>query len=189
MPRRPLQVAGLAGLYGRRQRLGDLGLVAGLADQLLDEFPDLALRNGAHEAVHRLAVLEGDDRRDGLDAELPGHRRMLVDVHLHQPDLAARLRDDLLQSRLQLLAGAAPGRPEIDEHGLVSRVLDHVGREALGRHVLDRRRRGGGRGRRLTGHSSRSRRRGCRHRDCSGRSFRALGIAMRGKPVSPCLSS
>jgi hypothetical protein len=54
-----------------------------------DEFLDLALRQGADEAVDRLAVGEGDHRGDRLDAQLAGHRRMIVDVHLDQADLAA----------------------------------------------------------------------------------------------------
>ena len=132
-----LQVARVARLLGRGKRLGDLRLAAILADELLDELADLAFRHGAHEAVDRLAVLEGDDRRNRLDAELAGDRRMLVDVHLDQLDPAAGRGDDLFQRRLQLLAGAAPRRPEIDQHRLLARFLDDVGGEARGRGVLD----------------------------------------------------
>ena len=88
------------------------------ADQLLDEGLDLALGQRAHEAVDRLALLEGDDGGDRLDAELAGDLRMLVDVHLDQLDLALGALDHLLDHRGQLLAGAAPGRPEIDQHRL-----------------------------------------------------------------------
>ena len=49
---------------------------------------DLALRQRAHETVERLAVLEGDDGGDRLDAELAGDLRVVVDVHLDQPHLA-----------------------------------------------------------------------------------------------------
>ena len=65
----------------------------------LDEGLDLAFGQGAHEAVDRLAVLEGDDGRDRLDAELAGDLRMVVDVHLDQPHLAAWRPDGLLQDR------------------------------------------------------------------------------------------
>ncbi len=39
-----------------------------------------------------LAVLEGDDGRMELNAELAGDRRMLVDVHLDELDASARPR-------------------------------------------------------------------------------------------------
>ena len=62
---------------------------------------------------------------------------MLVDVHLDQLDLALGGLDDLFQDRGELLAGAAPGRPEVDQHRLALRLLDHVLHEALGGGLLD----------------------------------------------------
>ena len=41
------------------------------AVQILQEFAHLAFRQGAHEAVDRLAVLHQDDGRDAADAEGP----------------------------------------------------------------------------------------------------------------------
>ena len=41
-------------------------------DEPLDESAHLALRHRADKSVHRLALVEGDDRRNGLDAELAG---------------------------------------------------------------------------------------------------------------------
>ena len=52
----------------------------------------------------------------------------------------------------ELLARAAPGRPEIDQHRLALRFLDHVLHEGLGRRVLDETVGGCGRGRRLLQH-------------------------------------
>ena len=130
-------------LLGGFQRLGQCGLAGVLADQLLDEGVYLALGNGSHEPVGGLAVLEGNHRRYRLDAELSGNRRVIVDVHLDQFHAAAGCRHRALERRLQLLAGAAPGRPEVDQHRLVARFLDDVGGKARGRRVLDRR---GGRG-------------------------------------------
>src|SRR5690606_13024881 len=95
-----------------------------------DEFPDLAFRDGAHKAVHRLAVAEGNHGRDRLDAELAGNRRMVVNVHLDQLDLAGGVAHRLLKYRGELLAGATPGCPEIDQNGLVAGFLDHVGGKA-----------------------------------------------------------
>ena len=103
----------------------------------LDEGLHLALGQRADEAVDRLAVDEGDDRRDRLDAELAGDRGMVVDVHLDEAHLALRGRHRLLEDRRQLLAGAAPRRPEIDQDRDAARGLDHVGAEVLGRRVLD----------------------------------------------------
>ena len=62
---------------------------------------------------------------------------MLVDVHLDELDLALGRLDHLLQHRGELLAGAAPRRPEVDQHRLALRFLDDVLDEALGRRVLD----------------------------------------------------
>ena len=74
-----------------------------------------------------------------LDAELAGDLRMIVDVHLDELDLAAGVGDRLFQHRRQLLARAAPRRPEIDKHRLARRGGDDVLPEGRRRHVLDRR--------------------------------------------------
>ena len=115
-----------------------LGLAAdAILGQPLQEGDDLALRQRPHEAVGRLAVDEGDHRRDRLDAHLAGDRRMVVDVHLDELDLALGRLDGLLQDRGELLARPAPGRPEIDQHRLALGFLDDVFDEGLRRRVLD----------------------------------------------------
>ena len=111
--------------------------------QPLHEALDLAFRLGAHEAVHRLPLVEGEHGRNRLDAQLLRDLRILVDVDLDQRHLAAGVSHRLLQNRRELLAGAAPGRPEIDDHRRLLRRLDHVGGEALGRRVLRLRRAAG----------------------------------------------
>ena len=83
---------------------------------LLDELLDLAFRHRADEAVDRAAVLEGIDRRDRLDAHLLRQLLVLVDVDLDQPHRALGVAHRLFQRRAELLAGAAPRRPEIDDH-------------------------------------------------------------------------
>ncbi len=135
---------------GRGIALGEhgLGLLQDLCDvdlarrghalgQLFDEGVDLALRHRAHESVGRLAIDEGDHGRDRLDAHLARDRRMLVDVHLDQLDLALGGLDRLFQHGGQLLAGAAPLGPEVDQHRLALRFLDDVLYEGLGGGVLD----------------------------------------------------
>ena len=69
---------------------------------------------------------------------------MLVDVHLDELDLALGGLDGLFQDRGELLARAAPGRPEIDQHRLALGFLDDVFDEGLRRRVLDDGVRGGG---------------------------------------------
>ena len=61
--------------------------------EALDERLDLALRQRADEAVDRLAVPEGVDRRDRLDAQLLRDLRVLVDVDLDHADLAVGVLD------------------------------------------------------------------------------------------------
>ena len=62
---------------------------------------------------------------------------MLVDVHLDELDLATGGLDHILDDGSQLLAGAAPGRPEIDEHGLAGGFGDDVAAKGCGRRFLD----------------------------------------------------
>src|SRR5690606_13860579 len=97
--------------------------------QAADELAHLAFGNGAHETVDGPAVLEGDHGGDGLDSELPGNGRMLVDIEFGELHAPARLAYDLFKHRGQLLAWAAPGRPEIDQNRLAARFLDNVGGE------------------------------------------------------------
>ena len=125
---------------GLLQRLIDrrwTELGTGLARQAIDEGLDLAFALGTDEAVDRLALDEGVDRRDRLDAQLRGQFLVLVDVDLDQAHRAARGLDRLLERRGQLLARAAPGRPEVDDHRRRHRGLDDVLGEARRIAVLD----------------------------------------------------
>jgi hypothetical protein len=105
--------------------------------ELVDERVDLALRHRAHKAVGGLAVDEGDHGGDRLDTHLARDRRMLVDVHLDQFYPALGGADGLFQDRRQLAAGAAPWRPEVDQHRLAFGFLDDVLHEGLRRRFFD----------------------------------------------------
>src|SRR5690606_21587212 len=86
----------------------------------------------------RPAVDEGVDRRDRLDPKLARDHRVLVDVDLDQTDGALRLAHHLLQDRPELLAGAAPGGPKIDDDRCRAGRLDDVGHEGTVGAVDDR---------------------------------------------------
>src|SRR3984957_18538174 len=111
-------------------------------DEPLDEAADLAFRQRADKSVHRLALVEGDDGWNRLDAELPRDLGGLVDVHLDQRNLATRVGDSLLQRRRELLAWPAPRRPEIDQNRLARRRRQDIGAERGRRDLLDRTRLG-----------------------------------------------
>ncbi len=118
-------MASLQALLGRRRSAGEGG----------DELAQLAFRQGAHEAVDRPAVLEGVDRGDRLDAHLRRQLLVLVDVDLDQADAALLLAHDLFQRRAELLARAAPRRPEIDDHRRGERGVDDILHEGGGRGI------------------------------------------------------
>src|SRR5918994_5020180 len=64
-----------------------------------------------------LAVLEEDHRRDGHHPVLHGQALLLVDVDLHELDLAGALLRDLLEDRSDGVAGTAPLGPEVEYDG------------------------------------------------------------------------
>ena len=112
--------------------------------QPFQEGHDLAFRQRAHEAVGRLAVNESDHGRNRLDAHLARNGGVLVDIHLDELHLALGGAHRLFQDRRELLAGAAPGGPEVDQDRLPFRFLDNVFDKGLRRRVLDRTIGGGG---------------------------------------------
>ena len=69
--------------------------------QVADECPELVLVEESDELVDLLAVLDGDDGGDGLDAEVEGEVAQLVDVHDGQVDLALSRGDCCVQSEVE----------------------------------------------------------------------------------------
>ena len=137
-----VELGGAGGIVGGERGIGGFEQILLLAADAvlgdpLDEGDHLGFRQRAHETIDRLAVDEGKHRRNRLDAELLRDLRVLVDVHLDELDLALGGADDLFQDRAKLLAGPAPFGPEIHQHRLALRLLDHVLDERLGRYVLD----------------------------------------------------
>ena len=135
-------VAGLDGGLGLGQQIGGGHLAAGHLQQVLDELLDLALGQRALEQVRDLALHEADHGGHGLQRqahlrELRDQLLVLVDVDLHQPHPPAGGAHHLLDRRRQRLAGAAPGRPEIDQHGHFAAGLHHIGHEGALIAILD----------------------------------------------------
>src|SRR5688572_5253748 len=85
-----------------------------------------------HEAIHRLAVHKSEHGWNRLYAHLGGELLIFVDVYLDQANSAFFFVDDLFQHWSKLLAGSAPGRPEVDQHRRLTGSLDHVSHEVLG---------------------------------------------------------
>lgn len=105
--------------------------------ELLDELLDLAFGHRPLEAIDRLALVEGIDRRDRLDAELTRDLLGFVDIdlgHLHSALLRAHGRFELGAQRL---ARPAPGRPEIDDDRNLLAGLDDIRHEVLFSDILD----------------------------------------------------
>jgi hypothetical protein len=94
---------------------------------------------GADKPVDWPAVLERVNGRDRLDAHLLRDLGVLVDVELDHPDRAVRRANGLFEDRPELLARAAPRRPEIDDDRRVERAVDDLGHEIGGGDVLYRR--------------------------------------------------
>ena len=68
--------------------------------------------------VDDLAVAEGDDRGDAANAVFAGAAGRFVDVVLGDDGAAVEGLRGLFKARGEHAAGAAPGRPEVDEDGL-----------------------------------------------------------------------
>ncbi len=122
-----------------RLRVFELGLrlAAAIADESPNEGVHAGLRQRPHKSVDGLSILEREHRRDGLHAHLAGNLRMLVDIELDQPDGPFARAHGLLEDRGELTAGAAPRRPEIDQHRHFARGLDDIAHEVRRGGVFD----------------------------------------------------
>src|SRR5213076_1355244 len=69
-----------------------------------------------NDAICLASVLEEDHRRDRANAESSGRDRIGINVKLGDLHFFALLVRDLFEYRSDHPTGAAPGRPEVDEH-------------------------------------------------------------------------
>src|SRR5690606_11748990 len=94
----------------------------------VQESGQLRLRQGAHLGGGGLPVLEEHQGGNAADAVLGGGALVFVDVELGDRQAAGVFGGDLFEDRRDHLAGATPGGPVVDQHGLAG--LDHIGIEA-----------------------------------------------------------
>ena len=115
-----------------RRRQGG-GFVAqgslGRGHQAIDEGAQFAFRQGAVEFIDQLATEQHLYRRNAAHAKVLGEFGVLVGIDLGQEETTAVFVGELFQHRLQDLAGFAPRRPEIDEHGRFGGRLEDLGFE------------------------------------------------------------
>ncbi|VTR69182.1 hypothetical protein DESC_730062 [Desulfosarcina cetonica] len=71
----------------------------------------------AGDGIDRLAGLEKHQGRNRLDAVTHGNGLIFIDIALGEDDLRAVCGGQIGEYRRHGLAGAAPGRPEIDDNG------------------------------------------------------------------------
>ena len=116
-----------------------LALDRKLRQQLIEDSRELALRPGGSQIGDELALEQGIDGGDGLDAKLGGDGLVRVDIDLDQRHALRRIiGGDLFEDRGQLLAGPAPFGPEIEDDQPGHRRLDDVAPECLQRVLLGR---------------------------------------------------
>src|SRR6266487_92841 len=113
---------------------GPATVLGGYSDEFREVVEQPRLRPGADELLDDLPVLEDTERRDVEDPILPRDLWVLVDVQLDDVDLVAVFRQDRLQHRGYLPAGAAPLGPVVHEHGPA--VLEDIGLEAVVGYLL-----------------------------------------------------
>src|SRR5881394_1699079 len=104
-------------------RLGECRLELGLK---------APLRHRPNDFLRDRPVLEEEQGGDREDFVLGGRLLVLVDVEADDLQIVA-LGVDLLEDRMDDAAGAAPGGPEVDEHGAIG--LEDVGFEVAIGHV------------------------------------------------------
>ena len=87
---------------------------AGSGD-FVNESPNFSLGQNTHECINWLAIGEGKNSRDILDAHLTGKGLVFLDVYFYELDLTGSLANNFFNYWGQLLAWLTPWRPEIND--------------------------------------------------------------------------
>ncbi len=112
-------------LFGRFNRLGQSAVTA-QCRRVFHKSGDFRPRNRALEAIDRLALPKGINRRDGLHAQLSRDALVLIHVDLDHPHRAACCGHCRFELRAEGFARAAPRRPKIDDHRHLFGGLDDI---------------------------------------------------------------
>jgi pimeloyl-ACP methyl ester carboxylesterase len=94
----------------------------------------------ADELCDELAVAKGLDRGNALDVERTRKLGVGIGVDLGEDDFLLARGSRRLEQRSELLAGATPRRPEVNDNRHLARALDHLALEAELANVDDRHR-------------------------------------------------
>ena len=112
----------------RRARLVEFD-IGWVGHQPVDELAQLGLGQRTLELIDRLAADKGKHRRNRADLEVLCELLLLVAVDLDQLEASAIVVFELFEHRPEGLAGAAPGRPEVDQNRHLHRCVDDIGLE------------------------------------------------------------
>src|SRR5919109_5697675 len=96
----------------------DLSPIMALRHHALEFIDDHLLWHRPNDALGRLAILEHQEGRDALDAIRRSRAGIIVDVQLHDFELALIVAGDLLDDGCNGTAWTAPHRPKIDQDRL-----------------------------------------------------------------------
>src|SRR3972149_10101293 len=88
-----------------------------LGQRLVDRPLEVSLGPEAYDLVGKLTTLEHQQRGDAADAVPGGGLHVIVGVELHELHLPVVLPCQLFYQGGDHAAGAAPGRPEVHDHG------------------------------------------------------------------------
>ena len=89
------------------------------------------LGNGTDEGIDDLAVLQREDRGDGLHLEGRGHAGVGVYIDLHQRHLALRRGHHPLEDGAQRAARTAPLGPQVDHDRDLGGAVEHIAFEGV----------------------------------------------------------
>ncbi len=119
---RGLEVVGLNGIAR-----SDDELLQCRRDHLIKELSDRLWRLGANKLADDLPVTNANHKWNTLGPQCRCHLWVFIDVDFDELELAIVFGFQIVEHWPELAAGAAPGRPEIDNHGYFLRAFDDPG--------------------------------------------------------------